>query len=111
VARLPRRRRRGRPPGARSRIRTTRAQDVKTKGLLWIDPGTGRVLKSELDAQIQRGLRARVATAYAPDERLQMWVPAWMTERYETESRTITGEATYTNFRRFETDVKFLGVK
>ena len=40
-----------------------------------------------------------------------MWVPARMTERYETESRTITGEATYTNFRRFETDVKFLGVK
>ena len=34
-----------------------------------------------------------------------------MTERYETESRTITGEATYTNFRRFETDVKLLGVK
>jgi hypothetical protein len=40
-----------------------------------------------------------------------MWVPARMTERYETESRTITGEATYTNFRRFETDVKFVGVK
>ena len=94
-----------------TRIRTTRAQDVKTKGLAWIDPGTGRILKSELDAQIQRGLRARITTAYAPDERLQMWVPARMTERYEIESRTITGEATYTNFRRFETDVKFLGVR
>ena len=86
-------------------------QDVKTKGLVWIDPGTGRILKSELDAQIRRGLRARITTAYAPDERLQMWVPARMTERYEIESRTITGEATYTNFRRFETDVKFVGVK
>jgi hypothetical protein len=40
-----------------------------------------------------------------------MWVPARMTERYETEPRTITGEATYTNFRRFETDVKLLGVR
>jgi len=94
-----------------TRIRTTRAQDVKTKGLAWIDPGTGRILKSELDPQLQRGLRARITTIYAPDERLQMWVPARMTERYETESRTITGEATYTNFRRFETDVKFLGVR
>ena len=94
-----------------TRIRTTRAQDVRTKGLVWIDPGTGRILKSELDAQFQRGLRARITTAYAPDERLQMWVPARMTERYEAESRTITGEATYTNFRRFETDVKFVGVK
>jgi hypothetical protein len=94
-----------------TRIRTTRAQDVKTKGLAWIDPGTGRILKSELDAEIQRGLRARITTAYTPDERLQMWVPARMTERYEIESRTITGEATYTNFRRFETDVKVLGIK
>jgi hypothetical protein len=53
----------------------------------------------------------RITTIYAPDGRLKMWVPARMTERYETESRTITGEATYTNFRRFETDVKFLGVR
>ena len=78
---------------------------------MWIDPGTGRVLKSELDAQLQRGLRARITATYAPDERLRMWVPARMTERYETESHTITGEATYTKFRRFETDVKIRGVR
>jgi hypothetical protein len=94
-----------------TRIRTPRGQDVKTKGRVWIDPGTGRILKSELDPQLQRGLGARITTIYAPDERLQIWVPARMTERYETVSRTITGEATYTNFRRFETDVRFLGVK
>ena len=94
-----------------TRIRTIGAQDVKTKGLAWIDPGTGRILKSELDAQLQRGLRARITATYAPVERLRMWVPVRMTERYETESHTITGEATYTNFRRFETDVKILGVR
>jgi hypothetical protein len=94
-----------------TRIRTTRAQDVKTKGLVWIDPDTGRILKSELDPQFQRGLRARLTTAYAPDERLQMWVPVAMKEVYEMETRTLTGTATYTNFRRFETDVRLLGVK
>jgi hypothetical protein len=94
-----------------TRIRTTRAQDVKTKGLVWIDPDTGRILKSELDPQFQRGLRARLTTAYAPDERLRLLVPVEMNEVYEMETRTLTGTATYTNFRRFETDVRLLGVK
>ena len=94
-----------------TRIRTTRAQDVKTKGRVWIDPDTGRILKSEIDAQLQRGLRARITTAYAPDERLRLWVPVEMKEVYEMESRTVTGQATYSNFRRFETEVKLLGVR
>jgi hypothetical protein len=38
-------------------------------------------------------------------------VPVEMKELYEVEARTLTGTATYTNFRRFETDVKLLGVK
>jgi len=94
-----------------TRIRTTRAQDVKTRGLVWIDPDTGRILKTELDLQLQRGLRARITTAYAPDERLRLWVPIEMKEAYEMESRTLTGKATYTNFRRFETEARLLGVK
>jgi hypothetical protein len=92
-------------------IRTPGGQDVKTKGLVWIDPDTGRILKTELDPQLQRGLTARITTTYAPDERLRLWVPVTMTEVYETKWRTLTGEATYTNFRRFQTEVKLLGIK
>lgn len=92
-------------------IKTHGGRDVKTKGLAWIDPGTGRLLKTELDPQLHRGRASRIVTTYAPDERLQLWVPVEMTEVYEMESRTLTGTATYTNFRRFETEVKLLGVK
>ena len=92
-------------------IRTPRGQDVKTKGLVWIDPDTGRILKTELDPQLQRGLTARITTTYAQDGRLRLWVPVTMTEVYEMERRTLTGEATYTNFRRFETEVKLLGIR
>jgi len=92
-------------------IKTHGGRDVKSKGLAWIDPGTGRILKTELDPQLHRGRASRIATTYAPDERLQLWVPVEMTEVYEMESRTLTGTATYTNFRRFETEVKLLGVK
>jgi hypothetical protein len=92
-------------------IRTTRGQDVMSKGLVWIDPDAGRILRIELEPRLQRGLTARITTIYAPDARLGLWVPARMTEAYGTPSGTITGEATYTNFRRFETDVRILGVK
>jgi hypothetical protein len=94
-----------------SLIRTPGGRDVRTKGLAWIDPRTGRVLKTQLDPQIERGLAARITTAYAPDERLRLWVPVEMQESYETASNAIAGTATYTNFRRFETDAKLLGVK
>jgi hypothetical protein len=92
-------------------IRTPGGRDVRTKGLAWIDPDTGRVLKTQLDPQIERGLAARITTAYAPDERLRLWVPVEMQESYETASNAIAGTATYTNFRRFETDARILGVK
>jgi hypothetical protein len=94
-----------------SLIRTPGGQDVRTKGLAWIDPRTGRVLKTRLDPQVRRGVTARIITIYAPDERLQLWVPIGMEDLYETPSGTLACEATYTNFRRFETEVKLLGIK
>jgi hypothetical protein len=84
---------------------------VKPKGLAWIDPRTGRVLETELAPQVQRGLTVRITATYAPDERLGLCVPVRMAEACETQSGTITGEATYTRFHRFETDVRFLGVR
>jgi hypothetical protein len=92
-------------------IRTPGGQDVRTRGLAWVDPETGRILKTRLDPQLQRGSAARITTAYAPDERLGLWVPVTMEEAYETPSGPLAGKATYTNFRRFETAVKLLGVR
>ena len=92
-------------------IQTPEGQDVVTKGTIWIDPQTGRVLRTQIDPQLQRGLKTRVTVSYAPDARLGMWVPVEMKEIYELESRQITGEAKYSNYRRFETDVKLKGPK
>jgi hypothetical protein len=47
-----------------------------------------------------------VVTWYRPDQRLSMWVPSRMTESYDYTQRlsdAIECEATYSNFRRFET--------
>jgi hypothetical protein len=74
-------------------------------GRVWIEAETGRVRKTELvvgnaDSDI------RVVTWYRPDQRLSMWVPSRMTESYDYTQRlsdAIECEATYSNFRRFET--------
>jgi hypothetical protein len=79
--------------------------DALAHGRVWIEAETGRVHKTELvvgnaDSDI------RVVTWYRPDQRLSMWVPSRMTENYDYTQRlsdVIECEATYANFRRFET--------
>ena len=79
--------------------------DALAHGRVWIEAETGLVHKTELvvgnaDSDI------RVVTWYHPDHRLAMWVPSRMTESYDYTQRlsdAIECEATYANFRRFET--------
>jgi hypothetical protein len=92
-------------------IQTPEGHDVVTKGLVWVDPATGRILQTQIDPQLQKGLKTRVTVTYAREETLDLWVPVEMKEVYELESRTITGAATYTHYRRFETAVKYKGPK
>ena len=79
--------------------------DAFARGRHWIDPENGRVLKTELVVGDSNG-EIRISTWYRPDERLGIWVPAKMTERYDYPKRLydfIQCEASYSNFRRFET--------
>jgi len=62
-------------------IRTARGKDVKTKGLAWIDPDAGRILRIEIDPQLQRGLTARITTTYAPDARLGLGIRIGLAHR------------------------------
>ncbi|MAG70612.1 MAG: hypothetical protein CL471_10020 [Acidobacteria bacterium] len=99
---------------------------IYATGRLWIEPGTGRVLRTEIetdDPTIE--LRTEATVHCEPDPRLGLLVPARMSERYRYvefyypqerwgRSRTarqhdgeIFCEATYSNFRRFETEVSF----
>jgi len=68
--------------------------DVPTRGIAWIETGTGRLLQTEL--QIGEGRRApRITTRYRVDPTLQIMVP----EEMRTENPK--GVATYRNFRRW----------
>jgi hypothetical protein len=95
---------------ARPTIILSNEADAPSSGRYWIDADTGRVLKTELVLGDRNG-EIRISTWYRPDERLGIWVPAKMTERYDYINRlydSIQCEARYTNFRRFETGARIV---
>jgi hypothetical protein len=91
-------------------IRTLTGDDVDARGTFWIEPATGRVLKSELRTgeANRRDVQAVITVTYGANERLMMLVPVSMEETYDFTSIHITGTASYSNFRRFETDARII---
>ena len=103
-------------------IRDLRYRSVYSKGSFMVEAGTGRVRRAVLRVQID-ALKVELTTDYAPDPRLEMWVPSVFRERYEQGQETrvsdnrrdaatfpdsrrdyehIQCEARYSNYRRFE---------
>jgi hypothetical protein len=87
-------------------IRTSGGQDFPVSGRFWIEPATGRVLGSTIRAE-DRQLSANIAVTYQPEPALHMLVPKDMRESYlqRADGSTVTGMATYTNFRQFQVKV------
>jgi hypothetical protein len=95
---------------------------LPAEGRLWLVPGDGRVLKSELVVKNfvrERGgdSKATIRVSWRRDAGLDLWVPDEMAEVYEGPWRTMTkpggserydieGTATYSNYRRFTVDVR-----
>lgn len=78
---------------------------VFSKGTFVIEAGSGRVRETTFEIEDGR-VKARLETTYAFEPKLEMWVPTVFRERYERRHRgtgleIVTGEATYTNYRRF----------
>jgi hypothetical protein len=83
-------------------IRSTN-QDLPATGRFWIDPDTGRVVKSELSVN-GKVSQTRITVTYAPAQTLPVWVPAAMDEEYTNFSGTerVTTQAKYSNFHQFK---------
>ncbi len=86
-------------------IRTQDGKSLKSHGRFWIDPATGRLVRSELVTGATRAVRQRatIVVTYGPEPGLGFWVPLEMSEVYDTprkrSANRITGLATYSNFR------------
>jgi hypothetical protein len=87
-----------------------KGQPLYSKGTLWIEPETGRVLQTEFEVEnpyTSPRVNADIVVTYSPGKNVQVLVPSLMTERYESSYNTIDCRADYSNFRPFEVDVKF----
>jgi len=93
-------------------IRTPQHKDVPATGRVWAEPGSGRVVRTELRvskfAPEANESTAKISVDYRFEQRLELWVPVEMREEYvavsgRSESRTVC-LAKYSNFRRFTTE-------
>jgi hypothetical protein len=80
-------------------------RDVPTRGTLWIDPVSGRILLTSLRVTDPgTRLQGRMTVHYWPAPRFEVLVPLEMREWYTSpDGEEITTLASYSDFRRFET--------
>ncbi len=83
-------------------IRTTRGRDLALTGTIWIDPFTGTVVKTEMNAA-DPAVRCQVTVTFRKDDGVEMWVPDKMEEYYKAALAVddILATATYTNVRKY----------
>lgn len=102
-------------------IRRIDERGVPATGLLWIAPADGRVVRASfvVDDFVPRNTkdqksRGSLDVTWRPEPKLDLWVPGEMRERYSgpwTEqglAYDIVGTATYSNYRRFDVDVRLI---
>jgi hypothetical protein len=89
-------------------IRTPEGRDIASSGSFWIDPANGAVVRSELrTGQIPgRPLSTIILVSYTYNTRFEMLLPDDMNELYLTGGTRIEGHATYSNYRRWEAEVR-----
>jgi hypothetical protein len=91
-------------------VHGTGDQDLISHGRLWIEPDSGRVLKTEFAVESRfedTSVEATIVVTYGRAKNLTVLVPTVMVEHYEGQFSSINCRAEYSNFRRFEVDVKF----
>jgi VWFA-related protein len=77
--------------------------DIPSTGSIWVDPLTGRVVKTYLRSADEKARLSLEATVtYKRSDSLGLWVPAEMRETYRLRGYSTEGHATYSNFRSFQ---------
>ena len=91
-------------------VRGDNQKDLPSEGRFWIEPGTGRVLLSELVINDPK-VSAIVDVGYGLDLAIGHLVPIEMRERYRNrrDGSRVEGKATYGRFRRFQVQVEETG--
>jgi hypothetical protein len=82
---------------------------VRASGKLWVQPGSGRILETELLLR-GRDVTSRVNTRYGPMSAADILVPVRMEDEYEMPARErVAGIAMYSNHRLFQAAGRIVG--
>jgi hypothetical protein len=79
-------------------VRRPDGRDNPTRGSVLVDPATGEVLRTTLSWEKVRG---QVTVDYGRVGGIDVPVPLRMTEQFAQAGSTLSGEATYANYRQF----------
>jgi hypothetical protein len=82
-------------------LKTGANQDILSRGLIWVDEPTGRVVKTRIQIGPSR-IPPEIVTTFRHDDGLDIDVPAEMQDWYPDRQGDIRGAATYGRFRRFQ---------
>jgi hypothetical protein len=90
-----------------------KGESLLSSGSLWIEPQSGRILKTEIRVEnpySEPTVKAMVTVTYKEyqnkDKTVSILVPSQMEEQYTTILATVTGSATYSNYQLFKVDVQ-----
>ena len=87
-------------------VRTPEGRDQASRIVALVDIQTGEVLQTVLTWERVEGM---ISVYYGQAHGIPVPVPIRMAERYVTRGGAlVAGEATYTNFRRFETSARII---
>jgi hypothetical protein len=87
-------------------IRNSNGRDRPTHGSIWVNPATGEVWQTLLTWDSEP--RGTITVTYGHAPNIDALVPLSMTERYDAKNSTITGDASYSNYRQFQTSARLL---
>ena len=82
-------------------IRDPEGKDRRARGSIWLDPATGEVYQTTL--AWDGTPTGSITVNYARDVNIRALVPVQMLEEYRRGATAVQGEATYSNYRRFQT--------
>jgi hypothetical protein len=86
-----------------------RGESLLSFGSMWIEPGSGRIVKTEWHVEnpySEPKVEATITVTYKENKALGILVPSDMQELYTSQLTTVTCVANYSNYRSFNVDVK-----
>lgn len=87
-------------------IRNSNRRDRPSAGSVWVNATTGEVWRTLL--RWDSDPRGSITVTYGHVPNIEPLVPLTMSERYTLGASTLTGDATYSNYRQFQTGARLL---